>query len=174
MFQDNKSLGKDALKFAKSFKMGVEHTDDTAVGNKEDWYPMGKILEAFGMGFKDFKTNEEALEAVRHLCAQNRKEHGYDVKQELLDETYPQFSRFWFVMSLGKKKVHKQSVSKQLLQNTDLKNLKQLEEAKLFMEGMGFDEVKDEPGKASGHVENVKAADLKKAVEMLKRPYMHV
>ena len=174
MFQDNKSLGKDALKFAKSFGMSVEHTDDTLVGHKEDYFPMGKILETFGMGLKDFKTNEDALEAVRHLCEENKKEHGYEEKPELLDPKFPQFSRFWFVMSLGKDKVHKQSVTKKLEQKSDLKSIKQLEEGKCFMEGVGWEEPKDEPGKPSGQVENAKAADLKKAVELLKPPYMHV
>ena len=174
MFQDNKTLGKESLKFVKTFKVAVEHTDDTSVGHNEDWFPMGKILEFFGQGVKDFKTMDEALEAVRYLCAENRREHGYEEKPELLDDKFPQFSKFWYVKSLGKDKIHKQSVHKRLEQASDLKNPAQLEQGKMFMEGMGFDEPPDEPSKLTGQVENAKAADLKKVVELLKPPYLHV
>ena len=169
LFQDNKALGKDALKFAKNFQMSVDHNDVTTVGTKEDFFPMGVILGAYGQGIKDFSTIKEALAATRHLCTLNMAEHGYEEKTEHLDEQFPQFSRFWFVMSKGKTMEHKQIVAKKLEQQVDLKSLVQLQEAKLFMEGMGFQE--QEPGKSSVEVENVKATELKKSVELLKLSY---
>ena len=59
---------------------------------------------------------------------------------------------------------HKQVVAKKLEQTVDLKNLAQLEEAKVFMEGMGYNLVDDGAPK----VENAKAIELKKTVELLK------
>ncbi len=165
LFQDNKSLGKDALKFAKNFQISVDHSDTTSVGTKEDWFPMGHILKEFGQSVQDFKTMDDALAAVRHLCAQNRSEHGYEEKPEFLDEKFPQFSRFWFVFSLGKVQQHTSHVQKNLQQDVDLKNLDQLEKAKVFMEGLGFSEGS---GSSSVQVENEKVAELTKAVELLK------
>ena len=52
LFQDNKSFGKDALKFAKTFSMGVKHNDVTTVGTKEDYFPMGQILAEYGQSLK--------------------------------------------------------------------------------------------------------------------------
>ncbi len=106
LFQDNKSLGKDALKFVQNFNMSVDHQDTTRVGKKADYHPMGFILKEFGQGVHDFKTMDEAVAAVRHLCAKNIQEHGYEEKPEILDEKFPQFSRFWHVWSLGKVEEH--------------------------------------------------------------------
>ena len=159
LFQDNKNLGKDSLKFVKTFSIGVQHNDVTTVGTKEDYFPMGQILAAYGQSIKDFPSEGDALEAVRHLCAKNREEHFYEEKPERLDEKYPAFSRFWFVMSMGKTEEHKQTESKHLDQQVDLKNLAQLEEAKVFMEGMGFNA---ERSGSTVQVENAKASELKK------------
>ena len=159
LFQDNKNLGKDSLKFAKTFSIGVQHNDVTTVGTKEDYFPMGQILAQYGQSIKDFASEGEALEAVRHLCAKNREEHQYEEKPEKLDEKYTGFSRFWFVMSMGKTAEHKQTETKNLEQQVDLKNIAQLEEAKVFMEGMGFNE---ERSVSSVQVEHAKAGELKK------------
>ena len=169
LFQDNKGLGKDALKFVKTFKLAVDHTDTTAFGSNEDWYPMGKILHHFGQSVSDFTTMDECLAAVRHLCAENRRQQGYEEKPEAIDEKFPQFSRFWFVFSLGVKKVHTQNVVKKLEGIADLKTVAQLEQGKMFMEGMGFDEG---VASGSGQIENEKAAELKKALELLKLSYL--
>jgi len=165
LFQDNKNTGKDSLKFAKTFAISLDHNDITSVGTKEDWYPMGHILKEFGQSVQDFKSMDEALAAVRHLCAQNREEHGYEEKPESLDAKFPQFSRFWFVFSLGKEQKHTSNVQKKLAQDVDLKNIKMLETAKVFMEGLGFSEGSDSSGV---QVENEKVAELTKAVELLK------
>ena len=169
LFQDNKNLGKDALKFVKSFSMDVSHTDSTTVGTKEDFYPIGQILGFYGQSLKDHPSTDEALAAVRHLCALNREEHGYSEKPEQLDAKFPIFSKFWFVMGQGKTCVHTSKVEKKLEQRADAKNLAQLEETKLFLEGMGF---KDEAEKSSVQVENAKASETKKLGELLKCSYL--
>ena len=167
LFQDNKLLGKDSLKFAKTFNMSVEHNDVTTMGTQEDFFPVGKILESYGQTLRDFTSIEDALTAVRHLCVKNREEHQYDEKPEYVDDKFPAFSKFFFVMSKGKVQEHKQVVQKKLEQTVDLKNIAQLEEAKIFMEGMGYNSV-GEAAPSGVKVENAKAIELKKNVELLK------
>ena len=169
LFQDNKNLGKDALKFAKNFQMAVTHNDVITVGTKEDYLSIGQILGLYGQTIKDFESTEKALEAVRHLCALNRQQHCYDEKPEQVDDKFLIFSKFFFVIGQGKTCLHTSDVQQKLQQDVDLKNLQQLEEAKLFMEGMGF---KDEADKSSVQLENVKAGEAKKLVELLKCPYL--
>jgi hypothetical protein len=168
LFQDNKGSGKDALKFAKDFQLTINHTDTTTVGPKEDFYPAGAILKEFGHSFADFKDADEALAAVKHLCDQNKAEHGYEEKTPYIDDKFPQFSKFWFVKSLAKTHEHAQLTAKELKQNCPLKNVGQLEQAKLFMEGMGFNE---EASTSNVKIENEKAGGLKKEVELIKLPY---
>ena len=87
--------------FAKTFNMHVTAEDNTEVGSKEDYLPAGKILNEHGCSWKDFKEPEEALARVRHLCAMNSKEHGYEPKAEVIDDVYPEFSKFFFCFSLA-------------------------------------------------------------------------
>ena len=82
--------------------MQVTAEDTTEVGSKEDYFPAGKILQEHGIRWNDFKTHEEALDRVRHLCARNRQEHGYEPKAEAIDDVYPEFSKFFFCFSLGR------------------------------------------------------------------------
>ena len=85
-----------------------------------------------------------------------------------MDEKFPQFSEFWFVFSLGKKSEWQQTTTKQLEQKVDLNNMKQLEQAKVFMEGIGFS---DTAGASSVKIENAKFSELQKQVELMKLPY---
>ena len=167
MFQDNKMLGKESLKFAKSFHVTVAHEDVTEVGRVQDYWPAGKILAEFGMTVADFDTNEELLKAVQHLCKSNAEEHGYELKEAKIDEVFPQFSKFWYVFNLGKKQTHVGTVAKKLEQESELKDLKQLETAKMFMEGIGF-RPDDGPSSSSVLIENVKYNALITQVDILK------
>ena len=164
MFQDSKHLGKDQLKFAKTFNTSIVHTERTMIGTQEDYMAAGHILQSFGQSFSDFESDEKALDAVRHLCRLNQAEHGYEEKQENIDTAYPRFSKFWFVFSKGKEVQQHQDTQKTLSQTTDLKTLAQLESAKVFMEGLGFDDV----GETTATIENAKAGELKKSLELLK------
>ena len=168
MFQDSKNLGKDQLKFAKTFKTSIVHTERTMIGTQEDYMAAGHILQSFGQSFSDFESDEKALDAVRHLCRLNRAEHGYEEKQENIDAAYPRFSKFWFVFSKGKEVQQHQDTQKTLAQSTDLKTLAQLESAKVFMEGLGFDDV----GETTATIENAKAGELKKSLELLKMTWL--
>ena len=161
LFQDNKNLGKDSLKFAKNFAVKVEHQDTTQVGSKEDWYTASYILKEHGSSIADFKTVEDALECVRYLCRTNQEQTGYEPKPEVPDEKYPQFTKFWYVWSLGKVEQHTSSCGKKLEGESELKNLDQLELAKCFMEGLGYNNT----ASSSVKIENAKSQELQKQVE---------
>ena len=148
--------------------MEIRHEDVTTVGSKEDYFPAGTILTAFGMNVKDFDTGAEILKAVRHLCSKNRQEHGYEEKPEMIDEEYPAFSKFWYVWSLGKEQTNVGSVQKKLEGDADLKDTKSLQQAKIFLEGLGF-EGTDPMASGSGvQIENVKWTKMTSMIELLK------
>jgi hypothetical protein len=145
----------------------VVHTDNTKVGSQEDYYPAGTILKAFGMNCKDFESDADLLKAVRHLCEKNKEEHGYDYPEKI-DEDYAMFSRFWYVWSLGKEQTNVGSVQKKLEGDAELKDMKALTQAKVFMEGLGFDGTDPLAGSSSVKIENVKWAKLSSMIELLK------
>ena len=169
-FTNDKPLGKDSLKFAKEFVVAVTHGDTTTVGSKEDCYPIGVILKEFGRGLNDFPNVEEALAAVRHLCAVNQAEFGYEPKAEAIDEKFPEYSKFWYRLSLGKEEKNTSSCVKNLHQQSDVKTLSQLHQAKIFMEGMGFNEENDKGDDTSVTIESVLYTELKQKVELMKLP----
>ena len=68
--------------------MTCSNEDTTEVGSNEDYFPAGKILNEHGCSWKDFKEPEEALARVRHLCALNSKEHGYEPKAATLTNNF--------------------------------------------------------------------------------------
>ena len=164
-FQDNKGLGKESLKFTKSFNMGIEHEDIIRVGTNEDMFLASDILAKAGTPWDTFPDAPAAIAAVRHLAKKNAVEHGHDV-QEDVDEEYPQFSRFWMVYGKGKDRMSEQVTSKKLEQTAPLATLQQLETAKHAMEIVGFQENATLDGQAS--IENANAEQLKKLVELLK------
>ena len=147
--------------------MHVTAEDNTEVGSKEDYFPAGKILNEHGCSWKDFKEPEEALARVRHLCAKNQKEHGYEPKAEAIDDEYPEFSKFFFCFSLGKTQTHVGSQKKELSGSSGLKDMKQLESAKAFFEGLGF-EGDGAAAESSVKIENAKYQELKKELDAAK------
>ena len=151
--------------------MTLEHTDNTKIGTVEAWLPMGAILQKFGHRLSDYSSKELALEAVRHLCKKNAEENDYDMKVEVLDEQFPEFSKFWWVDCKGKAITHTQVQKKQLDMHGDIKNLSQIDQAKMFMEGLGC------PGATGADssnlkIENVKHIEMMKSVELLKLSYL--
>ena len=168
LFEDNKGKGnKDSLKFAKGFTVKVQIDNETSVGTKEDMFPMGMILEHYGQRVGDFESMEKATEAVRHLCKKNASSHGYDQEawHEQLDPDFPQFSKFWFVFSKAKETTDVQRTSKELIGKSDVKTVGQLENTKVFLEGMGWSEPLNGEGPK---IENVKFEELQKKVGELK------
>ena len=168
LFEDSKDKGKDALKFAATFTIMVRHEDTVSVGRSEDYFPIGKILAHHGQSVSDFKTVKDAIKAVRHLCKLNKAEFGFEEKPEGLDEVYPQFSKFWYVFSAGKTTTNTSTQSKELEQSADLKNIKQLEQAKIFMEGLGFNG--DAVADTTVTVANVKFDEVQKKRSCLRVP----
>jgi len=85
----------------------------------------------------------------------------------VIDDVYPEFSKFFFCFSLGKIQTHVGSQKKELSDSSGLKDMKQLESAKAFFEGLGFD---GDAGAAESTVkiENAKYQELKKELDAAK------
>jgi len=165
LLQDNKSQGKDSLKFAKTFQIAINHHDNTKIGHQSDWYPLGVVLERNGKRLSDYNDDTEAaIQAATYLSKKNAKETGYEFKEPQLDEDYPEFSKFWFVFSLGKEETHNSCTEKKLDGSADLNTLQKLEMGKQFLEGIGYNET----AASSVEIENVKMTEMKKEVELIK------
>ena len=132
---------------------------------------MGTILGKFGKRLSDYKTTDDALAAVRHLVKENQVYNTHDDKPEQIDEKYPEFSRFWYVFSKGLTKTHTQDTEKKLEGVGDLKTVAMLEQGKMFMEGLGFNE--ELVAGDGAKIENAKAEELKKKLELLKLSYLN-
>lgn len=83
-----------------------------------------------------------------------------------MGDKFTQFNCFWFVKSLGKTQSHSSAMQKKLEQKADTKSIGQLEQAKLLMEGTGWDG--DSPGSSKVKFETEKAGELKKKIQLLK------
>ena len=171
LFNNDKHLGKDGLKFHKSFEVSVKHRDETSVGGVEDMYPMNTILEKCGgRRVHEYTSVEEAFTHVRHLCAVNQKEYGYAIKEEFIDKDFPEFSKFWYRFSLGKEEKNISTQSKELSAKGDVKTTAQLAAAKIFMEGMGYDETADQADDSTVVIESALYTELKQKVVLLRLP----
>ena len=82
----------------------------------------------------------------------------------MLDEQYPMFSKFFFVFSMGKHKSSASTTEKELTGKASINNVKQLDQAKLFMEGMGYEE--PQALESSTSIVNTKSLELNKQVEL--------
>ena len=71
---------------------------------------------------------------------------------------------------MGKEEKNVSSCVKNLNQKSDVKTLSQLHQAKIFMEGMGFNEENDKGDDTSVTIESVLYTDLKQKVELMKLP----
>ncbi len=173
LFQADKGLGKDALKFVKEFHMTVSCDTATTIAFNEDYYSMGEILDKFGKRMSEFPSVDDALTAVRHLCAINQAEYEYEKKAERIDEEFPEYSKFWYRFSKGKYDENKTTCSNVLRQRSEINTSRQLEQSKLIMESVAL-------GKIAGEIEQPKVvslkweeepgAELQQNVRMLKLP----
>ena len=171
LFNNDKHLGKDALKFHKSFEVSVKHRDETSVGCVEDMFPMNTILEKCGgRRVHEYLNVDEAITHVRHLCAINQRDYGYEAKEEKIDEVFPEFSKFWYRFSLGKEEKNISTQSKELIAKGDVKTTAQLAAAKIFMEGMGYDETADQADASTVVIESALFTELKQKVVLLRLP----
>ena len=169
LFEEHKDKKGNSIKTMKEFLVQITHTETVSTGTVEDWMTMGRILKEHGLGMKDFKDEQAALAAVRHLCKQNAEEHGYGSPPEALDKDFMVFSKFWYVIGKGRDSTSTGSTSKSLQATGQIKNAAQLAEGMVFMEGLGFQDTKaiGEP-----QVVNVKAEALGKQLELLKTSYL--
>ena len=173
LFKAGKALGKDGLKFTKNFQMEVSCDTATTIAFDEDYYPMGEILDKFGKRMSEFPSVDDALTAVRHLCAINQAEYEYEKKAERIDEEFPEYSKFWYRFSKGKHDENKTTCSNVLSQCSDIKTAGQLEQCKLIMEGGALGNEAGEIVQASvGSVkwEEEPCAELTHKVVLLKLP----
>ena len=171
LFEDNGAgKGKGCLNFTKEFAVAIRHHDVVAVSKVEDYMPMGQILGYYGKTVKEYSNIEKALAAVRHLVSKNEAEWDRDPKDhpEAIDQEFPEFSKFYFVWCLGKKTDNIDETSKELSQSAPLKNVAQIEAAKLFMEGMGHNPMVED---SQPTITNVKYEEIAKAVEGIKTTY---
>ena len=149
--------------------MTITGEDSTNVSTIENTFTGAKILEMNGAKWTDFKDDDAALEAVRHLVKVNAQEGGHQF-EEHLDTKFLQFSKYFYKVQQGKKKEMKQKEQIELGQSSDLKSLQQLQEAKSVMGQVlcltGFDE--NAPMPSGVTVENIKAEALGKEVEKMK------
>ena len=158
--------GKDSLKFASTFSMSLTHTDETVLGQTEDYYTVGQILSYEGQSLANFTDKAEALADVQYLVAKNMKLHAWSEEDHPpnMDLVKPEYSKFWYVKGKGKETTWKQVEQLQLCGEANLKNAKQLTEGSKFMEGLGF---QGELG-TGPEVENVKFNLMMKELETVK------
>jgi hypothetical protein len=173
LFKAGKALGKDGLKFTKNFQMEVSCDTATTIAFNEDYYPMGEILDKFGKRMSEFPSVDDALTAVRHLCAINQAEYEYEKKAERIDEEFPEYSKFWYRFSKGKHDENKTTCSNVLRQCSGIKTRRHSEQAKLIMEGAALGDMAgkiDQPTVASVKEEEEPGTEIRQHVMMLKLP----
>ncbi len=173
LFEAGKALGKDGLKFMKDFQMKVSCDTATTIAFNEDYYSMGEILDKFGKRMSEFPSVDDALTAVRHLCAINEAEYEYEKKAERIDEEFPEYSKFWYRFSKGKHDENKTTCSNVLRQRSEINTSRQLEQSKLIMESVALGKIAGEieqPKVVSVKWEEEPGAELQQNVRMLKLP----
>ena len=147
--------------------MQLQNTETVSLAETANWYSIGTILETEGIkgGLQDYENFEEALGAVRHLCAINRERHRYDEQPEQLDAKRPEFSRFWYVIRGAKTSVTQTETQKHLKQECVLKEGQTKQVQDLFMEGMGY---QDTGTSTVVVIKSAKSIELEKALEQIK------
>jgi len=167
MFQTEGQNGKN-LKFHFNFKAEVTHAEETTIGQKSNYCTPGEILKMNGRSLADFEEEEDAMEDVQFLVRKNQEEHGHSNEDHPPDVCVekPLYSRFWYVKSEGKAFAFKQTETKSLTGDADMKDTKALESGMQFLEGMGFQE-----GSAPAQIESVKFAQLMKSLEALRSAF---
>ena len=146
-------------------KTGWLLENDAALAHTDDYFSVGEILSFFGSNIDSFEDKKQALARASYLCERNQQEHGYEKHAPCLDDKFPEYSRFFFRKSKGRTVAWEQDEQKQLSGEVGLKNLKQLEEAKVFLEGHGLGDQVETPGV---QVANVKYGELQESTAVLK------
>ena len=163
MFDQNKNMGKDSLKFHRQFTISLEHREASQLKKNECQRTFAQILELNGMKWESFPGPEEAIKCVDHICKKNAEKHCYKYVEPQVDEAFPFLSTNWFVIDGGKDKINITETKKEMAADADINSSRQLADAKMFMEGLGFQEpVADGKPGGSTEVKNVKQEEAAK------------
>ena len=129
------------MKFILEFQATLSHDEETKTVNIQNMLSAGEILELHGTKFKEFSNISEAIKDVEHLVAKNQIEFEWtDVMHPpQIDATNPKYNKYWFVKDDGKTVTATQTTTQTLDGSATLKNVKDLENAMTFMEGLGID-----------------------------------
>ena len=165
LFDLNKGSGKDALKFAKSFQISVEHQDVTTIGQNSNTLTIARVLELGGLPYSSFPDPEEAKKCAVHMCKKNALLMEYTFQEPEWDTTFPHLSTVFYIESKGKDTSAQQVTSKKLTGNAALQTTAQISDANIFLEGQGFQE---DLAIAEGvQVVNVKKEEIEKKLASL-------
>lgn len=118
------------------------------------------------MRLSDFKTHDQALKVADDIVAQNKKDIGHDEKD--MPHENPLLVRVFYIHGQGKKRTWSQSEKKELQLESDLKNVKQLGDASMFIEGMGVTAGSSSAGGENVKVEHVTHAKMTQQKDSLR------
>jgi len=157
-----------SLEGLTTFNKKLVHEDTTNVAMTEDYFAPGQILEMNGSKVSEYVDFNKMMEAVQYLVQKNMEQHGWttDEHPHQPDPQFPQFGKFWYVQSKGKTKTWQQTEHKTLGQDSKLKNVKMLEDAKQMMEALPYSE--DASGNSTVAVVSVKHEELTDEVKETK------
>ena len=170
LFQQNGcGKGHNALKFVFEFQASLSHDEETKTTNNENMLSAGSILELHGTNFSEFSNINEALKDVEHLVAKNQVDFEWteDEHPPQIDDANPKYNKYYYVKSDGKTVTHKQITTKRLEGSAKLKNIKELEHAMAFMEGVGMG-IGDDP--STVQITNENTAPSRKVVTRFGHP----
>jgi len=174
LFQQNGcGKGHNALKFILEFQATLSHDEETKTTNNENMLSAGAILELHGTNFSEFSNINEALKDVDHLVAKNQVEFEWteDEHPPQIDDANPKYNKYYYVRSDGKTVTHKQITTKTLEGSAKLKNIKELENAMAFMEGVGMG-IGDDP--STIQITNEKYGPFKESGDALRTPCLFI
>ena len=168
MFSQGQDKGKgsaEAMKFHFEFSGHIEHHERAMWKTQEDWMGVGEILQLHGRSVAEFADEEAAFQDAKYLSEKNSQEQGWDLADypPQVDGVKKVYSKFWFQKSDGKVTTIEQDQYKKLEGTCVAKNLKQVEEGMVFMEGLGF-----QPESTGVAIEYVSHSELQLQLEKLK------
>ena len=159
-----------------NFEKSLQFENNTKTTSNEDYQTAANILKLNGMDWKAYDTDEDAMAAVQHLVSKNNIDMSTDLTEypPKIDHDMPMFSQFWYIQSKGKDRTFETKETKSLSQAGGLKNLQQLDDARLMMEAVPTS-LTDGPTDAKpGQIVSVKYEELKKEVDSFQKAYLIV
>lgn len=109
-----------------------------------------QILQCNGLSMSDFGDQEEALKVADEIIKVNAQEFEHE-KDPIVHTSMPLLNRYWYVHSKGLKRTLENKEKKSVDLEADVKKLKDVQDAHIFLEGMG---ASGSAGSSSVKVEN--------------------